>query len=294
MKLPRSPSLSVVVISCNEGNWLRRTVENLRTTVPESSEIVVVDDGSEDDSAAFLRRKRKGLRLLRTNGIGVACARNYGARHASGDVLVFIDAHMRFEEGWWEPLVETLRQPGAGAAAPAVADIAAPEVFGYGFTLPAADLAPEWCQRRRKAPFRVPVLPGCCLAMTRPVFEKIAGFDDGLRSRGGVDAETGVRSWLLGYENWVVPASRVWHAFRRLAPYPVTHADVMHNRLRLALSHFNAPRVGRVIQALSDEPGVGEALLLAAASDVARRRDELLARRKHDDDWFFATFGLRW
>ena len=43
--------LSIVAISRNEGEELRRTVENLDDTLPESAEIVVVDDGSTDGSA---------------------------------------------------------------------------------------------------------------------------------------------------------------------------------------------------------------------------------------------------
>ena len=46
--------LSVVVISLNEGESLRRTVDNLRDTLPSESEIIVVDDSSTDGSSGFL------------------------------------------------------------------------------------------------------------------------------------------------------------------------------------------------------------------------------------------------
>jgi glycosyltransferase involved in cell wall biosynthesis len=294
MRLPRSPRVSVVVISRNEGPWLRATVENLGDTLPENSEVIVVDDGSRDGSADFLRRKRKGPRLLRAPGVGVARARNFGARRTSGDVLMFVDAHVRLSSDWWQPLVETLREPRAGAAAPGVADTQKPRVFGYGFTLPEADLVPRWLKRCRAAPFHAPVLPGCCLAISRGVFESTGGFDEGLRGRGGVDAETGVRLWLLGYENWVVPEAKVWHVFRTRAPYAVSRIDVTHNRLRLAMSHLKGSRVRRVLAALQSEPALGDALLLTAAGDIARHRVDLCSRRVHDDDWLFARFAIRW
>ena len=47
-------SLSVIVISLNEGDFLRRTVDNLLDTLPPSTEIIVVDDGSKDGSTDFL------------------------------------------------------------------------------------------------------------------------------------------------------------------------------------------------------------------------------------------------
>ena len=294
MGLPRSPKLGVVVISRDEGEWLRSTVENLSATLPGASEIVVVDDGSRDGSAAFLSRNRRGPRLLRARGIGVARARNYGARHTSAEVLIFVDAHVRLGAGWWQPLVEVLRQPRAGAAAPAVAATHRPRVFGCGFTLPEADLVPRWLKPPSAAPFHALILPGCCLAIRRTVFDSTGGFDAGLRGRGGVDAETGVRLWLLGYENWVVPESKVWHLFRNSAPYPVQHVDVMHNRLRLAMSHLSPRRIGRVLEALSGERTLGNALLLTIAGGIQQRRRRLLADRVHDDDWLFRKFAIRW
>ena len=87
----------------------------------------------------------------------------------------------------------------------------------------------------------------------------------------------------------VVPQARVWHRFRTRPPYPVAFADVLHNRLRLALVHFNAPRLARVIESAG-----AEALLAAIAGGAAERRAQLFAVRKRDDDWFFDRFGIRW
>jgi GT2 family glycosyltransferase len=286
--------ISMVVISRNEGEWLRRTVEDLTRTLPPTSEILVVDDGSDDGSADFLQAASNGVRLLRTSGIGVARARNLGARRSSGDVIVFADAHLRLQPGWWQPLVEVLHRPNAGAAAPAVADVANPEAFGYGFTFPSPDLVPHWLEQLDHRPFHAPILPGCCLAMTRAVFKRTGGFDRGLKARGGIDAETGVRFWLQGYENWVVPESRVWHLFRTSAPFWVKRPEVIHNRLRLANLHFNRQRVRVVRQALAEDPAYERALQLVAGSDAATRRRKLRAARVHDDCWFFHKFGLLW
>lgn len=49
------PTISVVIISRNEGEELARTVANIRETLPASRrELIVVDDGSEDGSTGFL------------------------------------------------------------------------------------------------------------------------------------------------------------------------------------------------------------------------------------------------
>ena len=284
--------LSVVVISRNEGPWLRRTIDGLIATLPPDCEIVVVDDGSEDASADSLNCDR--LRLIRSLGLGVARARNLGALESTGDVIVFADAHLCFQPCWWQALAERALRLGAGGVAPAVGDIDHPDRFGYGFTLDAPDLVPQWFQRYEDVPFQAPIVPGCCLAMSRAVFSRTGGFDPGLKSRGGIDAETGVRFWLQGFENWVVPESKVWHLFRAAAPFPVRRPEVIHNRLRLAYLHFSPQRIETVRHALAEDPAFEQAERLAAGSDWPMRQKQLLATRVHDDRWFFQKFGISW
>lgn len=283
-----TPLLSAVVISRNEGAWLARTIESLLDTLPDRSEIVVVDDGSAESPV------RGRFRLLRTRGLGVARARNHGARHSRGGTLVFCDAHMRFDAGCWRPMLDALDDPRIAAVAPAVASARTPSNVGYGLTLPSPDLVAHWLRRPRSRPFAAPVLPGCCFILRRETFHRAGGFDDGLRSRGGVDVETCVRLWLLGCELRIIPEARVWHSFRQHPPYPDPEVDATHNRLRTALVHFKPARLARVVENLAADREGAEALLLAFSGGVPERRAQVFSQRMHDDDWFFRRFGIRW
>src|SRR5579864_7843179 len=101
-KLVPNSRISMVVISRNEGAFLRRTVENLQDTLPGDAEIVVVDDGSTDGSADCLAHWRsKRVRLYRQKGLGVAKSRNFGGNRTGGDILIFADAHLGLDAGWW-------------------------------------------------------------------------------------------------------------------------------------------------------------------------------------------------
>src|ERR1035438_6368073 len=115
--LPAVPMVSVVIITRNEGPELLATTYNVLATLPAGRRgVIVVDDDSTDASPAFLADLQE-IRLFHSPGVGVARARNYGASQATGDVVVFVDAHMRMPDGWHGPLVEALRDPHVGAVA---------------------------------------------------------------------------------------------------------------------------------------------------------------------------------
>jgi GT2 family glycosyltransferase len=288
------PAVSVVVIALNEGEHLRLTVENLLDTLPAKSEILVVDDGSEDGSTAFLARARKRVRLVSSDHLGVAKARNWGALQTGGDYVVFADAHITLEKGWLPPLLGALNRPGVGAAAPAIYDVAASANVGFGLVLTGPELDADWLPRQGERPYAVPILPGCCLAMKREIFTATGGFDDGLLSRGGVDNELGVRLWLQGYELVLVPSVSVGHVFRKKSPYPVQWSTYLHNRIRLAMLHFGPQRLEKVKLALGGHNAYTSAMALVRRGNARLRRIQLERSRARNDDWFFERFGLEW
>jgi glycosyltransferase involved in cell wall biosynthesis len=82
--------ISVILPAKNEAEGLRQTLPGLRARFPDA-EIIVVDDGSTDATATVAADN--GVRVLRSPypmGNGAAIKR--GARAATGDVLVFMDA----------------------------------------------------------------------------------------------------------------------------------------------------------------------------------------------------------
>jgi GT2 family glycosyltransferase len=293
--MTRPKTVSVVVISRDEGTELRRTVENLEDTLPDNGEIVVVDDGSRDGSADHLSRRRGRVRLKRLGNAGVAKARNYGARQSRGDVVVFADAHIRLARLWWKPLLELLEDPKVGGASPAVKHLS-PKIkaTGYGLRFRDASLDVDWLAAPGKEPFAAPILPGCCMAMRRDVVEATGGWDEGMMVRGNVDNEGCVRFWLMGYDLMVVPEVAVRHKFRKASPYPIAWPEYLHNRLRLAFAHLNTARLGKAVGALRKHHGFGEALALVVGGNIAARRNELMASRVRSDDWYFERFGMKW
>jgi glycosyltransferase involved in cell wall biosynthesis len=289
---PATPRISVVVITRNEGSELEATVANLLRTVPPSQvELIVVDDGSTDHSTDFLD-SLPGVTVLRSPGQGVARARNLGALHTSGDIILFADAHVRAPHGWHIPVAEALRDQRVGAVAPGIYSLTDPERRGFGMSLAGPDLRVPWLRKAGSAPYPVPVLPGGFLAMRRETYLRTGGYDPGMRQLGGNDAELSCRLWLSGYEQKVVPQLEVGHLFRAAAPYPAKWVALLHNRLRMALVHFHAERVERVVHALRAYEAFPAAVAMTLDTDVQERRALMARTRSFNDDWFFERFSL--
>lgn len=83
-------SISVILPAKNEAKGLDKTLSALRQALPDA-EVIVVDDGSTDDTAAVaIGHGATVLSSPYSMGNGAAIKR--GARHASGTILVFLDA----------------------------------------------------------------------------------------------------------------------------------------------------------------------------------------------------------
>lgn len=91
-----SPARVSVVVPCrDEAATLPALVASLRAQRPAAHEVIVVDDASRDDTAAVA--VAQGARLVRapalpSGWLGKPWACQAGARAATGDVLVFLDA----------------------------------------------------------------------------------------------------------------------------------------------------------------------------------------------------------
>ena len=85
------PSLSIVIPAYNAEHQLSPCLQAIRASAFRDFEVLVVDDCSTDNTEEVIRSH--GGRYLRTpRQLGPAGARNLGAEHARGHIVVFIDS----------------------------------------------------------------------------------------------------------------------------------------------------------------------------------------------------------
>jgi len=93
---PLARTISFIVPTYNEETELPGTLQNVHSAaggVGCDYEIVLVDDGSTDATASI--GEKLEARVISINCRQIAAARNAGARAATGDVFIFIDADTR-------------------------------------------------------------------------------------------------------------------------------------------------------------------------------------------------------
>ena len=87
----KNATISVIVPVYNGENTLQVCLDSIEKACPRPDQVVVVDDGSTDRSASIAREM--GFKVISTAGrTGASNARNLGARHTTGGILLFVDA----------------------------------------------------------------------------------------------------------------------------------------------------------------------------------------------------------
>ena len=111
------PFISVVIPCYNDGRYLPETLQRLKEQTYRSFETIVVNDGSTDPhTLEVLNRVRaEGITVLDKPNGHLSSARNEGIRHATGSLIVTLDADDYYAPSFFQKGIDTLRkQPETG------------------------------------------------------------------------------------------------------------------------------------------------------------------------------------
>lgn len=145
---------SVVVLDWNTQNVTTACLKSVREAYP-SAEIILVQNGRPFDTELATKTIK-----LETN-IGFAAGCNRGAMEATGDNILFLNSDAMISKGTLDVFDKYLEGEKVGAVGP--------------YSNQAKE--PQGNVQMAVAPRVVNTLSGFCLAMRRPIFEQIGGFD---------------------------------------------------------------------------------------------------------------------
>ena len=224
--------VSVVVPARDAAATLGACLEGLAAEgVPgPAAELLVVDDASRD--ATRLVASRPGVRLLSGPGRGPAAARNLGARAATGEVLVFLDADTAPLPGWLREVLAPLADPAVVAVKGRYHSDQRALVARFG----QLEFEEKYARLARAA--RVDFLDAGTVAFRRAAFLDAGGFDEGFPAQSAEDVDLAFRLAAGGARFAFNPRAGVLHRHEgRLAAYLYKKARYGFYRVRVYRRH---------------------------------------------------------
>ncbi|MDH2427106.1 glycosyltransferase family A protein [Sphaerisporangium sp. TRM90804] len=248
------PLVSIVIPSYNRSDVLRLCLEAVKEQTYPHVEVIVVDDCGTEDAARVAASMGATVVRTESNG-GPTPARNLGAAHAAGDILLFVDADIALDPDAVENAVRILRaEPSIGA----LGGILRPE------SLVSQSLASQYRalqMYRWWMPAHRPTLElhAAVLAVPAKVFAEIGPFDPRLRETVSSDYRVRVKR---SYE------VRLTDAVRGRKDHDATVPTILRKVLRRS-------RISAMDWRKGETPGdsvpraIGGVLLLAAVPALA-------------------------
>lgn len=198
------PSVTVVIAGHNEADTIQQTMQSVLNGYP-NVQLIVVDDGSTDGMAAaaleFAHGKPEITVLRSLDRSGKSSALNMGLAHATGEILVTVDADSRLGEGSIYELVQPLSQTNVAAVSATV--LAWNPFASFASMLQAYEYRQTiFISRMTRGRMGVlGIVSGAFGAFRTSVLKQLGGWDVG----PGEDGDLVLRIRKAGYEIEVAP-----------------------------------------------------------------------------------------
>lgn len=102
--------VSIIMPCYNDGKYMEEAVASVKAQTYPQWELIIVDDGSDDEETVQIikRMEAKQIKVLHTDHVKPAGARNYGIRHADGTYILPLDADDRIDKTYIEKAVKII------------------------------------------------------------------------------------------------------------------------------------------------------------------------------------------
>ena len=289
--------LTVIMPFLNESMEPINTINSIRET-SKDIEIIAIDDCSAKQFRPKIKSE-KGLTCIRNKKrLGVGASRQLGVQLAKTENILIIDAHMRFNNGWSEKMVDLLNENvrciycttclslGYGNM-----DLKKAKSRYYGATLqvfnkdanpdrPARDiLEAKWIPKKKDGTYEIPCVLGANYFFTKTWFNHIGGFN-GLRLWGSSEPFLSMKSYLAGGSCQITTDIEIGHQFRDRAPYTTLVSNLVYNKLFIMETLFPKELQNAV------EPLMPNTRSFRKAKDEVKKAQEEIQKQRNYFDRF--------
>ena len=103
--------ISVIIPCYNDGKYIEETIHKLKEQTFAAHEIIVVNDGSTDEYTLKVLAdldKASLVKVLHKENGRMSAARNYGVHHATGNIIVTLDADDYFDNRFFQKGIDSI------------------------------------------------------------------------------------------------------------------------------------------------------------------------------------------
>jgi len=175
--------ISIIIPTLEEENYIGKTLARLAKFIPEI-EIIIVDGSSKDKTIEIAKRYTD--KVFRINERGISKAKNIGAKHAQGDILVFIDADVFVSDDFLPRVVKIFQNPDIVAATCKIMP-AQPKLLEFIYFSLLNLVIRFSIKAMPKTKFKFGSGPGGFFAVRKKEFLKFGGFNEKISCLEDVD-----------------------------------------------------------------------------------------------------------
>lgn len=235
-------TMAIVMAAHNEHEYMKRTLESIYETTPKSilNEIIVVDDGSQPPLASSMIDFPEVKIIRHEERRGLIKSKTEGGNAATSDMIMFLDAHVKPEPRWAEPILKHMNINYKRVVVPLIPildgktwvtnnnAVGVKMMFDWSLMF-------NWFEDFNDI---VPCMSGGLFAISRQWWHESGEYDYQMKMWGAENIEQSIRVWLCGGEIYVARDSRVAHVFRGQFPYKVNNTEIYINKVRTVETWF--------------------------------------------------------
>lgn len=160
---------SIIVPTYNEEGCIAKCLQSLEEQdFPRDDYEIIISDAASSDTTPDLARRAADT-VVTTATRGIAHGRNFGAKHAQGRILVFVDADVTLDRRFLNELDEAFEEKD-------VVGVTGIGVPGDGKLFHRAVYRGTYLLVRLFNAFGKPYYPGICVAYEKNAFVRVGGF----------------------------------------------------------------------------------------------------------------------
>lgn len=286
--------ISIIFTVKNAGIGLYMTMESLKVTQTRLPyEVIIVDEGSIDGCCDFLMYYHFPSPLKILKGREGIPSRNLAAAYASGQVIIFCNSSLYFEDDCLELLSRRIMDKEAEAQSPWITIQthvgSTKSLEGCGGILGSFSTYPLLYEGSDELCWLSPD----CWAVSLQHFRDLGGVEEGFCSKELETAEFSIRLWLSGGNCRIQEKAALTAVYRPHFPYGAESQRWENDLLLLSHLHLSDENIHKcrqlVLQCSGPEVLQHEREIVRMA---ASSRHKYASRRKREDTWLFNRFKV--